>query len=189
VSGARTGDWMITASGVRFFPLDPHPDDVRISDIAHHLARVCRYGGAVGVDHYSVAEHAVLMADWFDQAGDRPHARWALLHDAAEAYIGDLIRPIKPDLPQFKAIETPLELMIWRKFGLHGDLPAPVKAADTAIVADERLALFPLEALAAAKWSVSCDPLGVQPNGWPSRRAAAEFMTRFRWLFPGVIAS
>lgn len=194
MSGARKtgegrGDWMITASGVRFFPLDPHPEDIRITDIAHQLARVCRYGGAVDAEHYSVAEHSCLIADWFEAKGDRVGARWGLLHDGAEAYIGDLIRPIKPDLPQFKAIELPLEHMIWRKFGLHGDRPPRVKAADVAIVADERQAMFAPEALAAAGWVVKDQPLGVTPIGWRPREARDQFMRRFFAWFPGVIAS
>lgn len=182
----RIGDWMITASGTRFYPRDPRPDEILISDIAHHLARVCRYGGAVH-SYYSVAEHCCHLADFFvwpghgrDKVG---YARAALLHDAAEAYIGDLIRPIKPSLPQFAAIEAPLERMIWVKFGLPAILSQVVKDADSAIIGDERVALFPRAALEASGWRYPAG-LGVAIGQWPPRRAEDEFLSRFAVLFP-----
>ncbi len=178
----RIGDWMITASGVRFYPQDPRPAEILIADIAHHLGRICRYGGAVG-GYYSVAEHSCLMADHFMAKDEDQLARWALLHDAAEAYIGDLIRPIKPFLPAFKAIEDPLEQMIWLKFGLGNVLPTAVKDADGAIIGDERDALFTPEVIAVAGWRYR-GRLGVEPQQWPSVRATGEFRLRFDRLFP-----
>lgn len=178
--GARTGDWMITATGRRFYPLDPRPEDISARDIIHHLARICRYGGAVG-NWFSVAEHCCLLADYF--AGTEL-APWALLHDAAEAYIGDLIRPIKPSLPQFKAIETPLERMIWERFGLVGPLPPAVKAADVLIVADERRSLFLPEVLDRAGWQPRSLGLGLTLHQWERDQAAWEFGARFVRLFP-----
>ncbi len=184
----RIGDWMMTRSGTRFYPLDPRPNEIHIADIIHHLARVCRYGGAV-LGHYSVAEHCCHLADFFtgpwpghsvDKTG---YARAALLHDAAEAYIGDLIRPIKPNLPEFAAIEAPLEQMIWLRFGLPRTLPAAVKAADTAIIGDERRALFSAHSLDLARW-VGTDGLGVTIGQWDHDKAVYEFGRRFGRLFP-----
>jgi hypothetical protein len=185
----RVGDWMITSSGVRFFPRDPRPDEILIEDIAHHLARICRYGGAVE-GYYSVAEHCCLMSDHFLKgraAWHREAARFALLHDAAEAYIGDLIRPIKPSLPEFAAIEKPIEIMIWRKFGLGDVMPIAVKAADNNIIGDERVGLFPQSVIEAANWTYR-EGLGLTLQQWPSVRAKGEFLLRFQALFPEFCA-
>src|SRR5438128_12538670 len=91
-AGARDwlrGDWMQTYTGRAFYPLDPRLDDICIEDIAHALSMLCRYGGQCQ-EFYSVAEHSVLMS----YAVNPQHALWALLHDATESYMGDLIRPL-----------------------------------------------------------------------------------------------
>jgi hypothetical protein len=181
-AAARKGDWMITSRGQRFYPLDPRPEEIDILDIAHHLARVCRYDGAID-GWYSVAEHCCLLADYF--AGSW-WARWALLHDAAEAYIGDLIRPIKPSLPEFKAIEATLERMIFDRFGLAGPFPGAVKLADDLIVQDERLALFPPAVLERAGWEAKDRRLGVKVRQWSHDVAEQGFLERFERLFPEV---
>ena len=137
----RLGAGQRTASGLTFYPLDPRPEEILIEDIAHHLARICRWGGAVR-GYYSVAEHSVLLSHYFEGKGDPVLAKWALLHDAAEAYLGDVVRPLKPYFTEFSRFESHLETMIWRHFGLEGELPVAVKAADTAILGDERTRLF-----------------------------------------------
>jgi hypothetical protein len=86
----RRGDWMQTFTGRAFYPLDPRPEDIDPVDIAHALSLICRYGGHSS-RFYSVAEHCVLMS----HAVAPEHALWALLHDATEAYLGDMIRPLK----------------------------------------------------------------------------------------------
>lgn len=84
-----------THTGQGFDPFDPRAEDVRLEDIAHHLAMICRYGGACP-KFYSVAEHAVRVADLvLDKTGDPLLALFGLHHDSAEAYIGDQRRPIK----------------------------------------------------------------------------------------------
>lgn len=142
----RLGDWMLTYTGRQFWPLDPRPEDVCIGDIATARAHQGRYNGH-SRHFYSVAQHSALMARWFMARGDLPMARWALLHDAAEAYLGDVIRPIKPFLPGFAAIEAKVETVVWPVFGLGAELPSAVKDADRKIVVDEMIALFPREAL------------------------------------------
>lgn len=137
----RHGAGQRTASGITFYPLDPRPEEILIEDIAHHLARICRWGGAVR-SFYSVAEHSVLLSWHFEERGEPDMAKWALLHDAAEAYLGDVVRPLKPYFTEFGRFEAHLEKMIWQRFGLEGELPAAVKAADTAILGDERDRLF-----------------------------------------------
>jgi hypothetical protein len=107
---SRYGNWMQTYTGRKFYPLDPRPEDIDIMDIAHCLARMCRYSGHTK-KFYSVAEHSVLMAEAFPQ-----YAAIAILHDAAEAFFGDLPKPIKVMIPEFKRYENYLLSMIYSKF-------------------------------------------------------------------------
>lgn len=94
-SSVRRGDWLQTHTGVHFYPLDPRPEEIDITDIAHSLALQCRWAGHVK-QHYSVAEHCVRVS----RIVPKEDALWALLHDAAEAYLIDLPRPLK-NLPEF----------------------------------------------------------------------------------------
>src|SRR4051812_20612492 len=89
------GDWMQTYTGRAFWPLDAQPEDVDPLDIAAALSMLCRYGGHVS-RFYSVAEHCLLMSE----AVAPEHALWALLHDATEAYMGDMVRPLKRQMPE-----------------------------------------------------------------------------------------
>jgi 5'-deoxynucleotidase YfbR-like HD superfamily hydrolase len=89
----RLGDWMQTFSGKRFYPLDPRPEDIRLMDIAHALSHVCRFNGHTRF-FYSVAQHSVLVS----LMGPEDAAAARLLHDASEAYICDLPRPLKESL-------------------------------------------------------------------------------------------
>jgi uncharacterized protein len=86
------GPWISTQSG-RFYPLNPRPDDVNIEDIATALSNVCRFAGHV-VDFYSVAQHSVVVSSLLASRGPR-FQLFGLLHDAAEAYLGDMASPVK----------------------------------------------------------------------------------------------
>lgn len=192
----RRGDWMITVSGRRVYPLDPRAEDLDWYDCGHHLSRICRYGGAI--DWYTVAEHSSLMADWFLAKGDVVNARYALVHDGAEYVINDMIRPIKLELPELKRIEVGIERVLFAKAGLEATLPAAIKAADTLILVDERRHLFPPEVLARAAqafghgedvskttgWLNGGDALGVTLRCWERNQARDEWLIRFRALFP-----
>lgn len=130
-------DWMQTYTGRAFYPLEPIASDIDPVDIAHALSLLCRYGGHVR-RFYSVAEHCVLMSD----AVAPEHALWALLHDATEAYMGDLIRPLKLAMLTYRTAEDRLMSVICARFGLDPVCPAEVKAADNRILRDERDALL-----------------------------------------------
>ena len=169
----RVGDWMMTFTGRKFFPLDPRPEDIDLRDIGWALAHQCRYNGH-GRFYYSVAEHSVLLSRHFGQG---TLAREALLHDAAEAYIGDVIRPLKRSLPQFVEIEANLERVIFDRFNLPSTIRDQVKAADTAILTDERNRLFDPGVCDAHGWSVR-DRLGVAIEGWAPVAAFGAFMQR-----------
>lgn len=109
----RKGDWMQTYTGRKFWPLDPRAEEVYIEDIAHSLALSCRFNGHCKL-FYSIAQHSVLVS----QIAKTPQQLTALLHDSAEAYLGDIIRPIKRFLPEIKEIENNLERVIFQHFGI-----------------------------------------------------------------------
>jgi hypothetical protein len=134
----RTGDWLNTVSGKRYYPHDPCAEDVDIGDIAHALSNLCRWAGH-SPRFYSVAEHSVLVSTQVP----RQHALAALLHDATEAYLVDLPRPIKKSLPEY----IKLELLNWRviteRFKLDDKLPDCVHYADDSVLLAEKAAFFP----------------------------------------------
>jgi len=124
-------------SGERVHILNPQLHEIRIDDIAHGLAHTCRFGGQTPF-FYSVAQHSVLVADMVD-----PKLQlWGLLHDASEAYLNDITRPLKRTLPGYAAIETKMMSAICEKFGLPLEMPVEVKRADNQMIAAEFRDLF-----------------------------------------------
>lgn len=139
----RKGDWVQTYTGRQFWPLDPRPEDIDIRDIAHSLAHLCRYNGHC-LRFYSVAEHCVLMVrdrrSRLSGAGadsDIPVQKALLLHDAAEAYVADVPRPLKPFLPGYTEIETRVQAVIDEKFGVDRSAAPVVKGNDEYMLANE----------------------------------------------------
>lgn len=172
----RSGDWMQTYTGKAFYPLDPHLEDIESVDIAHALSLLCRYGGHVS-RFYSVAEHCVLMS----QAVSPENALWALLHDATEAYLGDMIRPLKYQMPSYVLAENILMGVICYKFGLKPQEPEEVKIADTRILLDEKQKLMVGEALPWAALQ-GLEPLRVHVNGWSPPIAEQAYLERLEEL-------
>jgi len=129
----RPRAWQRMLSGRRLDLLDPAPADIAIEDIAHGLARVARWNGQTLGDHaFSVAQHALLVTDIAAALKPGAEPRWllaALLHDAPEYVIGDLISPFKAAVGlDYKAFELRLLEAIHKRFGLPPTLPAPVTA-------------------------------------------------------------
>lgn len=123
--------WQRMLSGRRLDLLDPAPADVAIEDIAHGLARVARWNGqTVGTHAFSVAQHALIVEEIASALNPEWGARWrlaALLHDAAEYVIGDLISPFKAAIGlDYKAFENRLLAAIHVRFALPHPLPEPV---------------------------------------------------------------
>jgi 5'-deoxynucleotidase YfbR-like HD superfamily hydrolase len=119
-------------SGRRLDLLDPTPVDIEISDIAHGLAFVARWNGQTQGDFaYSVAEHALLVTDIFAQQNPKAEMKWhlaALLHDAPEYVIGDMISPVKAAVgPGYGALDERLTAAIHLRFGLPAQLSAQIK--------------------------------------------------------------
>jgi hypothetical protein len=167
----RKGDWIQTYTGRQFWPLDPRPGEVAIEDIAHALSQLCRYGGHT-TRFYSVAEHSVHLSRFVPRAD----ALAALLHDAAEAYLVDVPRPIKASLSEYRTIESGIMAAIGRRFGLPLEMPASVEAADYAILTDERAQVM---APAPEPWATDTAPLGIRVQCWPPRAAEIEFLATF----------
>ncbi|MCL1627620.1 HD family hydrolase [Roseibaca sp. V10] len=124
--------WQRMLSGRRLDLLDPTPVDIEIEDIAHGLAFVARWNGQTKGDWpYSVAEHSLLVERIFTRAGKPPEPRWqlaALLHDAPEYVIGDMISPVKAAVgPDYGALDARLTAAIHIRFGLPAVLPVTIK--------------------------------------------------------------
>ncbi|WP_127116134.1 HD domain-containing protein [Shimia sediminis] len=127
-----TRAWQRMLSGRRLDLLDPTPMDIEIEDIAHGLAFVARWNGQTHGDFaYSVAEHSLLVEDLFTRLNPGVAAKWrlaALLHDAPEYVIGDMISPVKSSVgPGYEALDERLAAAIHIRFGLPATTPAPIK--------------------------------------------------------------
>lgn len=170
----RIGDWMQTFTGKAFYPLDPKASDVCIEDIAHALSMMCRYGGH-SVRFYSVAEHSVHVS-WNVPSED---ALWGLLHDSAEAYCGDMIRPMKRFIPEYEKAEAAIMLTICERFGLTLPMPEMVKYIDNAILGDEKDAVL---APCAHDWGLRYPRLGATILGLAPSLAETLFLNRFAEL-------
>ena len=170
----RVGDWIQTYSGGKFYPHDPRAEEIKIEDIAHALAMTCRFGGHC-TRFYSVAEHSVHAA----RAASEENKLWALLHDASEAYLADIPRPIKPFILGYKNAERVLEVAIAARFGLPIDMPAEVKAIDAALLATEaaQIMTWPPE-----PWANMASPLDISLPCWSPDRAEGEFLSMFDGL-------
>ena len=128
--------WIETFTGKKFHLLDPQPEEVCIEDIAHALALSCRFCGHVR-QFYSVAEHSIHVSNICEPVD----ALWGLLHDASEAYIADLSRPVKhctPVGPPYIAVEARIMAVIAAKFGLPTTMPPGVKVADNTLLFAEK---------------------------------------------------
>lgn len=172
----RAGDWMQTFSGKAFWPLDPRPEEIDIRDIAHALSMACRYAGHVR-RFYSVAEHCVLLAGCFEAPALR---KWALLHDASEAYLVDVPRPVKPFLAGYYEAEAKVMRAVCASYGLGPTMPEEVKDGDNRIILDEFA-----QAMAAPPMplAIAGPPMGVRLQFWSSSRAEWEFLRVFGELF------
>ena len=159
--------WQRMLSGRRLDLLDPTPMDIEIEDIAHGLAFVARWNGQTRGDFaYSVAEHSLLVEAIFTrQGGILVSPRWqlaAMLHDAPEYVIGDMISPVKSAVgPGYGELDLRLTAAVHLRFGLPAVLPLPVKKA---IKAADKVSAW-MEAVAIAGFSeAEADKLFGKPD-------------------------
>ena len=170
-----TGPTITLMSGAEFDFLNPWNSDFGIDDVAHALGNICRYAGHCS-GFYSVAEHSLHVSDvavGFELE--------ALLHDAAEAFLGDVTRPLKQLLPDYKRIEREVTAAVFNRFGVSNISAARVKEADLRVLAAEQRQIMPpgTDDWADAAGVVHA-PITVR--FMPPRAASEAFMARYRLL-------
>jgi 5'-deoxynucleotidase YfbR-like HD superfamily hydrolase len=161
--------WQRMLSGRRLDLLDPSPFDIEIEDIAHGLARVARWNGQTVGDHaFSVAQHSFVVEEIAAHIRPGLAPRWrlaALLHDAPEYVIGDMISPFKAALGlDYHTFEARLEAAIHHRFGLPARVPAPIKALIK--TADRACAFFEATQIAGFGHEESLRLFGAPPAGY-----------------------
>ena len=186
--------WQRMLSGRRLDLLDPSPFDIEIEDIAHGLARVARWNGQTHGDHaFSVAQHSILVEEIVAQLKPGISQRWrlaALLHDAPEYVVGDLISPFKAAVGlDYKSLENKLLAAIHVRFGLPAQLPEDI----TALIkrGDKASAYFEATQLAGFATEEGLElfgsPRGLPPfklQPLPTAKAQKDFVERFKSLLP-----
>jgi len=180
------GDWIQTFTGIRFYPLSPRPEDINIEDIAHALSMKCRFNGHAS-EFYSVAWHSVLVSiECKIQYPKHPNLwLWGLLHDAAEAYLPDVPRPIKKlNIGILKESERLIMKAVVERFNLSPRTePGEVKQVDTAILADEAVRFMKPP---FTDWYLPVPPgtLNISDRITPSspKHSKAMFVPRLEWL-------
>lgn len=191
----RYGDWIQTFTQRRFYPLDPRPDDINVLDIAHALSHLCRFAGHTN-RLYSVGEHSLHVADQVRQRGGNATMQLAaLLHDAPEAYIVDLPRPIKhdPSMSAYRDAEVRIAVCVETRFNLPPyALEHPiVKEADNDMLLTERRDLLSSRPESDTDWSMAAggtpitdlDLSSVTPS---PQMIKARFLVKFSTLTEGV---
>lgn len=174
---AEEDGYIQTFSGRRFY-FGPNFDSsaIDIRDVAHALSLVCRWTGHIR-RFYSVAEHS-----WYvSTACPTKDALWGLLHDASEAYIADVARPVKhlPAMAAYRELEAKIETAIFNKFGLYGERPPSVTAADNLMLITEARDL-----IGPVDWDTRPygAPYHFHINPWTPQEAEDRFLQRFTEL-------
>ena len=176
--------WMQTYTGKKFYPFAPKIGDVDIEDIAHALSLQCRYAGHCN-NFYSVAQHSVLGVWLMDDENElSSYQKLFLMHDAPEAYIGDMIRPMKVYSPAYKETEEAVNAVVMRAFDLPSEMPPLIKHYDNVMCTWEKKYLLPN----ADEWhnmpDISNISMTEQPiRSWTPVKAKNLFLETFDILF------
>jgi len=169
--------WIQTFTLKKFYPLDPHIDDICIEDIAHALSNQCRFSGHIN-RFYSVSNHSLLVS----YICDFKDALHGLLHDASEAYLVDIPKPLKEsgEFEAYKKFEKKLQDLIYLKFGLSQEEPESVKQADKILLATESRDLFNGF---HKDWRHQVNPLPFRINPLSPEASKTAFLDRFKELY------
>lgn len=175
---STSGPTILLNSGEYFDFINPTRSNFTIDDIAHGLSLTCRFAGQCSA-FYSVAEHSVYASLYIKP----PLAFQALMHDAAEAFIGDVSRPLKDLLPEYRAIEHRIETAVLDRVGLVLPLDPEVKNIDVVMLVTEQHQLM----RNSDDWPSTRGkkPLDIKLPCWPPQIAKAQFLARFRQLWGG----
>jgi 5'-deoxynucleotidase YfbR-like HD superfamily hydrolase len=150
-------------------------DDVRLADIAHALSLINRFTGHTTAP-YSVAQHSVLVSKIVEQQ----HALWGLMHDASEAYLGDVSTPLKMMLPNYRELEDHVQRTIATKFGMRWPVPHEVKEADLRALLAEKRDIVP----GGHEFGIALDPVAGEVVVLDWKDAKQQFIDRFKELVP-----
>jgi hypothetical protein len=167
--------WIQTYTGLQFWPEDPRVEDIDIRDIIHSLSNQCRYTGHTR-SFYSVAQHSVICSLNIIPK----HAKWALMHDASEAYVSDLASPVKKYFPKYMDMEEKVQVAVAERFNLPWPMPDLVTKMDYKVLATEKRDLLGEE---PAPWGRLPDPLEERIIAQSPQQARRAFITRFVELF------
>lgn len=166
--------WIQTYSGIEFDLFRPSSDKILIEDIAHHLSLLCRFTGACR-EFYSVAEHSIMVSSVLPAE----YRLEGLLHDATEAYIGDMSSPVKnlSSMSGFRTLESEIRCPISIKFDLQINVPLAVRDADFRMLETERLQLM---RPAPASWFVEApEPYSVLLSCWSPEEAERKYLEMY----------
>ena len=169
----------ISVVGGNFFNLlQPEESEYDIDLVATALSNLCRYTGHV-TRFYSVAEHSVLVS----QIVPQKYALEGLLHDASEAFVGDVSSPLKKLLPEYQRIENNIQEDVAKRFNLHYPFPEEIHKADKQLYWSERKTIAPsVDSFWHKEFRASRK---VEPQGWTPRIAKKKFLERYREIIKG----
>lgn len=170
----ETHAWIQTYTGKQFYPFRPEANKIDIIDIAHSLSNFCRYTGHSNF-FYPVGLHSIYVS----MIVPEKYQLWGLLHDASEAYLGDMASPIKKSFPKYIKAEERLMKVIAAKFNLVWPMPVEVLKADYVMLATEKKQLMKK---APAKWGKLPKPASVVIEKCTPREVELSFLQRFKEL-------
>lgn len=163
--------WLQTYTGKIFYPDDPDPELICIEDIASGLAKCCRWLGQCR-GFYSVAQHCCHASE----LSTPENALWLLMHDSAEAYLNDIGRPVKANLPEYQEMENGILRAVATKFDLEWPIPPEVSAIDHLLLATESHYLMKHTPEMKEEFPRIINNFAIIPWSW--EKAETEFLMR-----------
>jgi|SRR5579871_604334 len=174
------GPYIVTYTGKKFFPMSIRAGDICIEDIAHALSNQCRFAGHTEW-FYSVAQHSILVSMVLSGMLKKPElALKGLLHDASEAYLVDVPRPIKrmADFTVYRSIEKALTGVIYSKYGIGNTSQEDIEEADNLLLATEARDL-----MSNPQWANEMPKLRIKIPRWTPEHAEKMYLKKFKELY------